>query len=147
MRSFAAYETKVYTDTDRMRQVRRCLFKANSYREFQNYVLSCTPKLLLHHGSGRDLTVQEISRLAKVNLQNKVEVGKVFAQYFKCGAADYAGKQNMVLSLKSMAEMDMRTIEMLSRNSVNDLEAWFYDQKFGTPAKRKTEKVQLSLFE
>lgn len=124
-------ELKVYTDEERMRRVHRNLMLSDCYQEFQNSVLFCTPReLRLRCAKIKEVTIPEIIRLSKIDLSNKVQVGKIYARYFTQKAADFYITRNMVEALKDAAKRDVKVLEMLSRYGINDLENWFYKQKY-----------------
>lgn len=135
-------ELKVYTDVDRIRSIRRKLYLSDSYQEFQNAVLFCT-MLAIHKVGGRpewEFPLSEIKRLANINTSCSITVGKVYAQYIG-GKADKYVKKDAVLDIKEGAQIDMKTLDLLTKNGVNDIEAWWWNEKY--PIARKPEQMRL----
>lgn len=138
-------ELKVYTDTDRIRSIRRKLYLSDSYQEFQNAVLFCT-MLAIHKVGGKPewyFPLSEIKRLANIDLSNSIVVGKVYAQYAQHigGKADKYVKKEAVSKIKEGARMDMLTLDLLSQNGIDDIEKWWWDEKY--PPAWKPEQMRL----
>lgn len=114
-----------------MRSIRRKLILADHYQEFQNSVLPCTAMTLRElKASKKQVTISEIRELSKIDLSNKVIVGKTFTRYFPLEkAGDFYMKWERVKVLKDSAKKDVLLLDMLSRHGINDLKEWFYQQK------------------
>jgi len=141
-RIYGAKEQKFYNDEVRLRQIRRKLYLSDSYQEFQNAVLFCT-MLAIHNAGGKPewyFPLSEIKRLANIDLSNPVAVGKVYAQYIGDEADKYA-KKEAVENIKEGARLDMLILELLARHGIDDIEKWWWDEKY--PPVRKPEQQTL----
>lgn len=125
---YGAKELKIYTDEDRMSRIRRTAISSNGYQDFQSYILSSTVIAFKEHGIQRrsNLTIKEIRDIANIDTTNKMLVGKRFAKLLKgVTAADYYVKLECIRKLKVAAQKDVAVLDMLARNGIDDLEAWY----------------------
>jgi hypothetical protein len=142
-RIYGAKDQKLYTDEVRLRQIRRKLYLSDSYQEFQNAVLFCT-MLAIHEVGGKPewyFPLSEIKRLANIDLSNPVAVGKVFKQYVSDKKADKYAKKEAVENIKEGARLDMLILELLVRNGIDDIEKFWWDEKY--PPVRKPKQQTL----
>jgi hypothetical protein len=141
-RIYGAKEQKLYTDEVRLRQIRRKLYLSDSYQEFQNAVLFCTMSAIHKAGSNPEwyFPLSEIKRLADIDLSCPVTVGKVYAQYVG-GKGDKYVKKEAVSKIKEGARLDMLTLDLLVRNGIDDIEKWWWDEKY--PPVQKPEQQTL----
>lgn len=131
MRIYAIKDKRYYDDENRLRTIRRKLYLSDSYQEFQNAVLFCT-HLAIHNAGGKpewEFPLSEIFRLANVNTSCSITVGRVYAQYVG-GKADKYVKKDVVSEIKEGARLDMQTLDLLSQNGIDDIEKWWWDEKY-----------------
>ena len=131
MRIYAIKDKRYYDDNLKLRIIYRKLILSDSYQEFQNAVLFCT-MLAIHKVGGKpewEFPLSEIKRLANVNTSCSITVGRVYAQYVG-GKADKYVKKDVVSEIKEGARLDMQTLDLLSQNGIDDIEKWWWDEKY-----------------
>ena len=153
---FHASESHVPTDADRICRVRRCLYHAESYQEFQNAIMSATVMAIkeLYPKGARDkcrddLSIAEIRKLAALDTTSSIAVGRAYATYLPgLRANSVHAKTDALKILKDAAQSDMKVLEMLERNGIDEgrLEEMFDEHRYGC-MKREESPAQMKLWE
>ncbi|MFZ5592407.1 MAG: hypothetical protein ACOY81_11465, partial [Bacillota bacterium] len=68
--------------------------------------------------------------LSNIDLSNKVQVGKIYKQFFTQKAADFHITKWMAETLVNAAKKDVRTLEMLSKHGIKDIKDFFNKEKY-----------------
>jgi len=127
-------ERKVYTDEDYMRRMRRNVLLSVDFEDFYSSLFFCA-YLAIHEEGGKTsiLSIDEIKKLANLDLNNRNLVGKVYAKYFGKDKNDVFSKKNTLAYIKEQARVDLKTLDFLKRQGINgikELESWFEEKKY-----------------
>jgi hypothetical protein len=149
MRMFGAKDKVLHDEEYQWRKIQRRLYQSDYYQEFQDYILYCAI-LAIHEQGGpvmHELKISEIQKLAEVDLNNKNAVLKIYSKYIGKSKYIYEIKRDAVEKIKHAAKTDLKTLDLIRKRGIEDIERWWWDTKY--PPIKKSEPrgpEQLVLF-